>query len=138
MNDEKRVGSPVVDLRQSLLSQADRQSPEDRQTKASADKLDKTVSSMPKESRDLESTGDRPHPGELRSEVEVKQNPDQAAGKPIASRIERDKSQVGFTCVTYYTDTVPYSTGGRLLQSCRKVLYLMHQPLKSHKNKACS
>jgi hypothetical protein len=102
------VGSPVVDLRQSLLSQADGQPPEDRQSKASADKLDKTVSSVSKESGDLESTCGRPHPREPRSDVDVgMQKSDQAAGNPIAARIERDKSQVGFFCVPVL---VPYST----------------------------
>jgi hypothetical protein len=105
-DDEKRVGSLVVDLRQPLLRQADGQPTKDRQSKASADKLDTAVSNMSKESRDLESTGGRPHPGEPRSDVdEGKQKSDQAVGSLIASRIERDKSQVGFTCVSVL---VPY------------------------------
>jgi hypothetical protein len=123
MNNEKRVGSPVVDLRQSLLCQADRQPPEDRLSKASADKLDKTGSkppekSMSKESRELESTVGRTHPREPRSDVdEGKQKSDQAAGSLIASRIERDKSQVGFTCGSVL---VPYlmQYGTCLRHSC--------------------
>jgi hypothetical protein len=118
VNDEKRVGGPVIDLRQSLLSQADGQPPEDRQSKASTDKLDKTVSnpqekSMSKESRDLESTGRRTHPREPRSDVgEGKQKSEQAAGSLIASRIEQDKSQVGFACVcrTGYRTLLSYRT----------------------------
>ncbi len=103
--DEKRVGSPVADLRQSLLSQADGQSAEGRQSKASADKLDTAVSNMSKESRDLESTGGRPHPRDPRSDVgEGKQKSDQAAGNPVASRIERDKSQVRY--LAYVVRTV--------------------------------
>ncbi len=95
------MGSPVVDLRQSLLlSQADGQPPEDRQSKASADKLNKTVSNKSKESKELESTGGRPYPGEPRSKVyEGKQKSDQAVGNSVASRLEQDKLQVVFTCV---------------------------------------
>ncbi len=132
-DDKKRVGSPVVDLRQSLLNQADGQPPEGRQSKGSADKLDMTVSNVSKESRDLvESTVGRPHPREPRSDVEEgKQKSDQAAGNRIASRIERDKSQVGYFACDHRTGTV------HICSSCRRhsyvpvgrkrLLYLMHQ-----------
>ena len=132
VNNEKRVGSPVIDLRQSLLSQAVGQPPEDRQSKASADKLDKAVSNMSKKSMDLESTGGRPHPRDPPSDVEEgKQKSDQAAGNRIASRIERDKSQVGYFACDHRTGTV------HICSSClrhsfvpvgrKRLLYLMHQ-----------
>jgi hypothetical protein len=107
------VGNPVVDLRQSLLSQADRQSPEDRQSKASADKLDKTVSNMSQESRDLKSTGGRPHPRDPRSDVDEGKQKSGAAGNLIASRIERDQSQVGLTCVL-----IPYLIAVLVVANC--------------------